>query len=154
MNQNNVVTEVAKTVVTQDLNNIPNGYLVELFKGEDGLSTEVVLTVAYPGATKGYHAYRNRTMRFVCVYGEVSVNTINLFTGETVKIYLSSRQNEQRMIIPPNHAILLDNPFNDSAYIISYPDPPYIPGTDEQFKLTYKQVMQIVKDKSWDEQKV
>jgi dTDP-4-dehydrorhamnose 3,5-epimerase len=130
--------EEAKKVITRDSSGKTNGYLVELFK--DGDKTLAYLTVAMPGAFKGYHLHRVRAARYVCLRGKMK---IILYQDRKRSEYILDADQPQRMFIPKNVATGLENIGDEEAWLVNYPDPPYDPNLkDEQVEYTQQELEQ------------
>jgi dTDP-4-dehydrorhamnose 3,5-epimerase-like enzyme len=106
----------------------PNGHLVELFK--DGEKTTAYLTVTAPGAFKGYHLHTLRESRYVCLRGTVKITVVD----GTKKIEHLLRADEpERLFLPTNVFIGIENIGTDEAWLVNVPHPPYDPTlADEQ----------------------
>lgn len=124
----------AKKVPTYDLSGKENGFLMELYK--DGDKTVAYLTVATPGAFKGYHLHNVRAARYVCIKGTMKII-----------LYVHGKREEHtlnvgdRLFIPKNTPTGLENIGSEEAWLINYPDPPYDPTlTGEQVDFTQEQV--------------
>ncbi|MEX2245903.1 MAG: WxcM-like domain-containing protein [Dehalococcoidia bacterium] len=127
-----VHVESAKRVATFDHAGAENGWLLELYK--DGRKTVAYLTVAKPGAFKGYHLHRVRAARYVCIRGRV---TIILYAGRRREEHLLDASEPRRLFIPPNVATGLHNTGDEEAWLINYPEPAYNPDlADEQVEYT------------------
>jgi dTDP-4-dehydrorhamnose 3,5-epimerase-like enzyme len=130
-----VSTESSKRVTTYDHAGHENGWLQELFK--DGDKTLMYLTVAAPGAFKGYHLHRVRTARYVCVLGRMR---IILYSGGPAwkrEEHIMDAASPSRLFIPINVATGLENIGDEEGWLINYPDPPYDPSLkDEQVEYT------------------
>lgn len=136
-----VSTEPAKRVTTHDHDGKENGWLVELFK--DGDKTTAYLTVAAPGAFKGYHLHRVRVARYVCVRGRMRIILYvpakdaagkHVWTREE---HLLEAAQPSRLFIPIDVATGLENIGDEEGWLVNYPDPPYDPSLkDEQVEYT------------------
>lgn len=132
-----VKLEEAKKVTTRDLEGAENGFLIELFKGEDGETTEAYLTAAAPGAFKGYHLHRVRASRYVCIKG---VMKIILYVEGRREEHILDAKRPERLFIPKNIPTGLENIGTEEAWLINYPDPPYDPSLkDEQVDFTQEE---------------
>lgn len=133
----NVKVEDAKKVQTYDLRGGQNGFLIELFKGDDGRTTEAYLTAASPGAFKGYHLHRVRASRYICIKGTMK---IILYVDGKREEHILSATTPTRLFIPKNIPTGLENIGSDEAWLVNYPDPPYDPDlTDEQVDFTQEE---------------
>lgn len=133
-----VKTETAKKVPTKDLSGKENGFLIEVFKSEDGSKTEVYLSAAIPGAFKGYHLHRVRAARYVCLKGTMKVI---LYVNGKREEHILSTGNLTRLFIPPNVPTALENVGEEEAWLVNYPDPAYDPNLkDEQVDYTQEEV--------------
>jgi dTDP-4-dehydrorhamnose 3,5-epimerase-like enzyme len=141
---NDLKKEVAKRVITKNLSGETNGWLLELFKDKDNNKTEVYLTVTSAGSFKGYHLHRVRETRLICLKGKIKVYTyinINDSKGWVRKEYVLNAEKPERLIIPKNIAIGLENIGGEEAWLINYPKPPYDPNLkDEQIEYTKKEL--------------
>lgn len=145
-----VSEETAKKVATKDLNGNENGFLIEMFKSEDGKKTEVYLSAAKPGAFKGYHLHRVRAARYVCLKGKMR---IILYVqqdkdGKTSWVreeHLLDAATPSRLFIPKNVATGLENIGEEEGWLVNYPDPAYDPELkDEQVEYTQEELEQGV----------
>ncbi len=133
-----VKTETAKKVPTKDLSGKENGFLVEMFKSEDGTKTEVYLSCATPGAFKGYHLHRVRAARYVCLKGTMK---IILYVNGKREEHILSADSSTRLFIPPNVPTGLENIGTEDGWLVNYPDPAYDPNLkDEQVDYTQEEV--------------
>lgn len=140
--------EPAKRVLTKDHDGKENGWLMELYKGDDGQKTEAYLTAALPGAFKGYHLHRVRAARYVAVKGKMKIICYEQKNGKWVASeFILSADNPQRLFIPKNVATGLHNIGEEEAWLINYPDPAYDPSLkDEQMEYSLEELEQgIVK---------
>lgn len=137
-----VRSESAKKIVTKDHHGKENGFLIELFK--DGDKTVVYLSVALPGAFKGYHLHRVRAARYVCLKGKMRIITYERQQGQWVRSeHILEAKNPSRLFIPKNVATGLQNIGNEESWLINYPDPPYDPNLkDEQVEYTQEELEQ------------
>jgi dTDP-4-dehydrorhamnose 3,5-epimerase-like enzyme len=124
--------EPAKRVTTFDHDGRENGWLLELLK--DGEKTLAYLTVASPGAFKGYHLHRVRAARYVCVRGRMRIILYSR-DGERWRReeHVLDASEPQRLFIPKDVATGLENIGEEEGWLVNYPDPPYDPALkDEQ----------------------
>lgn len=119
-----VKTEVSKKVKTFDLAKNENGFLVELFRSDDGRKTEVYLTAAAPGAFKGYHEHTARGSRYICIKGKMK---IILYVQGKREEHILDDNPPKRLYIPPHIPTGLENIGSEEAWLINYPDPAYDP---------------------------
>ena len=135
-----VHTETAKKIDTFVEAEKRNGYLIELFKDQD--KTSAYLTVALPGAFKGYHLHRVRAARYVCVRGKMK---IILYKNQEREEYILDAASPSRLFIPNNVATGLLNIGDEEAWLINFPDPPFDPNLkDEQVEYTEEELRQGV----------
>jgi dTDP-4-dehydrorhamnose 3,5-epimerase-like enzyme len=133
-----VKTETAKKVTTYDLSKKENGFLIELFKGYDGMKTEVYLSCATPGAFKGYHLHTVRAARYVCLKGTMKVI---LYVNGKREEHVLSDKNLTRLYIPNNVPTGLENIGDEDAWLVNYPDPAYDPNLKgEQMDFTQEEL--------------
>jgi dTDP-4-dehydrorhamnose 3,5-epimerase-like enzyme len=138
----NIKKESAKKLITKGLEGEENGWLSEMFKGEDGEKTEVYLTVTLPGAFKGYHFHKVRMSRFFCLKGKVKITTYEREGDKWVKSEnILDGENPERLIIPAGIATGIDNIGDNEAWLVNYPNPPYDPNLlDEQIEYTKEEL--------------
>ena len=143
---NQVSEEAAKKVPTKDHDGNENGFLIEMFKSDDGSKTEVYLSAATSGAFKGYHLHRVRAARYVCVKGKMR---IILYVpkeeeGKTTWVreeHLLDANEPERLFIPKNIATGLENIGEEEGWLVNYPDPAYDPALkDEQVEYTQEEL--------------
>lgn len=124
----------AKKVPTYDLSGRENGWLMELFK--EGDKTIAYLSVAFPGAFKGYHLHKVRAARYVCLRG--SMNIILYIKGIREEHVLTPGK---KLTIPKDIPTGLQNIGDEEGWLINYPDPPYDPSLeDEQVDYTQEEL--------------
>lgn len=141
-----VRSEPAKKVVTKDHKGLENGFLIELFK--DGDKTVVYLSVALPGAFKGYHLHKVRAARYVCLKGKMKIITYEREDDKWKRFeHILDASQPSRLFIPNNVATGLQNIGDEEGWLINYPDPPYDPSLkDEQLEYSQRELEQgIVK---------
>ncbi|MBI2607514.1 MAG: WxcM-like domain-containing protein [Candidatus Doudnabacteria bacterium] len=139
---NKVYKESAKKVETKDHNTNPNGWLLELFKSQDGSKTEVYLSAALPGAFKGYHLHRVRAARYVCLKGRMKIITYEREGEQWIRSEkILDASVPERLFIPKDVATGLENIGGEEAWLINYPDPAYDPSLkEEQVEYTQKEL--------------
>lgn len=116
--------EPCKKVTTVDNDNgKPNGFLVELFKDDE--KTVAYLTTTYPKAFKGYHLHTVRSSHYVCVKGKIKVTVAE---GLKKVEHILSGDTLERLFLPTNVWIGLENIGDDEAWLINMPNPPYDPN--------------------------
>jgi dTDP-4-dehydrorhamnose 3,5-epimerase-like enzyme len=137
-----VYKEPAKKVDTKDLKGNLNGFLMEMFKSEDGKKTEVYLSCALPGAFKGYHLHRVRAARYVCLKGKMRITTYERINEKWVPSeHILDEGTPERLFIPKNVATGLENIGDAEGWLVNYPDPPYDPELlDEQVEYTKEEL--------------
>lgn len=129
----------AKIVKTFDLNKKENGYLIELQKS--GNLTTSYMTVAYPGAFKGYHLHKVREANYTCIKGRVD---ILLYTLNGMEIH--TLEVGDQLYIPTYTPTGLDNKYEEEAWIVNHPNPPYDPEfKDEQVDYTLEDLAKLSK---------
>lgn len=127
--------EPCKKVVTKNSSGEPNGYLIELFK--DGEKTTLYLTSTYPKAFKGYHLHRVRSSYYVCLKGKMKITVYvdpETTSNSANKVeHILSADNLERLFLPTNVYIGLENIGDEEAWLINFPYPAYDPNLkDEQ----------------------
>lgn len=130
-----VTKQTVKKVTTYDLNGAENGWLMELYK--DGDKTVLYLTVAKPGAFKGYHLHKVRASRYICIKGKMKVI---LYVKGKLQEYLLTVG--EQLFIPKNIPTGLENVGDEDAWLINFPDPAYDPHLkDEQVDFTEEELV-------------
>ncbi|MDP3685876.1 MAG: WxcM-like domain-containing protein [bacterium] len=114
--------EPCKKVATADAHGEPNGFLVELYK--DGPKTLLYLTAAYPKAFKGYHLHTVRASHYVCLKGTMKITVVE---GTRKVEHILDGQQPERLLLPTNVWIGLENIGEEEAWLINFPNPPYDP---------------------------
>jgi dTDP-4-dehydrorhamnose 3,5-epimerase-like enzyme len=134
--------EDAKKVLTKDHAGRENGWLMEMFKSEDGSKTEIYLSAALPGAFKGYHLHRVRAARYVCLKGKMKIITYTQEDGKWVRSeHILDAATPQRFFIPKDVATGLENIGNEEGWLVNYPDPAYDPNLkDEQVEYSQEEL--------------
>lgn len=113
-----------------------NGHLIELFK--DGDKTTVYMTAALPKAFKGYHLHQVRRGRIVCLRGRVKFTVVD---GTEKVEHLLDAATPERLFLPKNVYIGIENVGDDEAWLINFPDPAYDPSLkDEQLEKTPQEI--------------
>ena len=139
----NVLSEPAKKVKTFDHQGTENGWLMELFKDkETQTKTEVYMSVAFPGAFKGYHLHRVRAARYVCLRGKMKIITYEQEDGKWVRTEnILDAKDPHRLFIPKNVATGLENIGAEEGWLVNYPDPAYDPSLkDEQVEYSQEEL--------------
>lgn len=137
--------EDVKEVKTKDHSGNENGFLMELFKSNDNLKTEIYLTAAKPGAFKGYHLHRIRAARYVALKGKMKITLYRPGEPQSKEEYILEANNPKRLFIPKEVATGLENIGDEEAWLVNYPDPPYDPSLkDEQIEYTEEELLQGV----------
>ncbi|HYE22609.1 MAG TPA: hypothetical protein VD998_03400 [Verrucomicrobiae bacterium] len=135
-----VYTENAKKVDTKDHQGNPNGWLMEMFKDETNVKTEVYLSAAFPGAFKGYHLHRVRAARYVCLKGKMRIITYELVDGKWLRSE-NILEPGKKMFIPKDIATGLENIGDEEGWLVNYPDPAYDPNLkDEQVEYSQEEL--------------
>lgn len=120
---------------------IPNGYLIELFK--DGEKTAVYLAATFPRGFKGYHLHQVRKGRFVCLRGRVKITVVD---GQQKEEVVLDAATPERLFLPTNVYIGIENVGDEEAWLLNYPDPPYDPSLKgEQLEKTPEDIEQQLK---------
>lgn len=137
--------EECKKVITKDTSGSENGFLVELYK--DGPKTTVYLTAAKPGAFKGYHLHKVRASHYVCIKGKMRITvyedpdrsnnnpTSQIASRDFVATqeHILDASNPERLYLPNEVYIGLENIGEEEAWLINFPQPAYDPSlVDEQ----------------------
>src|ERR1043165_4438355 len=116
-----VYKEPAKKVDTKDHAGNRNGFLTEMFKGDDGKKTEVYLSAALPGAFKGYHLHRVRAARYVCLKGKMKIITYERINNNWVPAeHILDANSPERLFIPKNVATGLENFGDEEGWLVNY----------------------------------
>lgn len=122
--------EDCKKVITKDTFGNENGFLIELYK--DGPKTTVYLTAAKPGAFKGYHLHKVRASHYVCIKGKMKITVFEDPDKTTTPIakeeHLLDASNPQRLYMPKEVYIGLENIGDEEAWLINFPEPAYDPS--------------------------
>ena len=100
----------------------PNGHLVELYK--DGDKTVAYLTVALPGAFKGYHLHNQRQSHYVCLRGKVKITVVE---GKQKVEHILDSATPERLLLPTKVYIGIENIGTEEVWLINYPHPAYDP---------------------------
>lgn len=128
--------ERCKSVTTVDTKGAPNGSLVELFK--DGAKTLLYLTATHPTAFKGYHLHTVRSSHYVVLKGTMKITVVE---GTRKVEHTLSAENPERLFVPTNVWIGLQNIGDDEAWLVNFPSPPYDPQLkDEQQEKTPEEI--------------
>lgn len=138
-----VFTEPVKKVQTFDHGKTENGWLLEMFKDKaTQTKTEVYMSVAFPGAFKGYHLHRVRAARYVCLRGKMKIITYEQEGGKWVRTEnILDASSPQRLFIPKDVATGLENIGMEEGWLVNYPDPSYDPGLkDEQVEYSQEEL--------------
>ncbi|MDO8512672.1 MAG: WxcM-like domain-containing protein [bacterium] len=100
----------------------PNGHLIELYK--DGDKTVTYLTVALPGAFKGYHLHNQRQSHYVCLRGKVKITIVE---GKQKVEHILDSATPERLLLPTNVYIGIENIGTEEVWLINFPHPAYDP---------------------------
>jgi len=120
----------------------PNGYLIELYK--DGEKTAVYLTVATPGSFKGYHLHQVRQSHYFCIRGKVKISVVE---GKQKVEHVLSADNPERLLLPTNVYIGIENIGDEDAWLINYPNPAYDPSLKgEQLDKTPEEIEKLISE--------
>lgn len=109
-------------VSTVDAAGQSNGFLVELYK--EGPKTTLYLTGAFPRAFKGYHLHTMRSSHYVCLRGKMNITVVE---GNTKVEHILDATAPERLFLPTNVWIGLENIGDEEAWLINFPDPAYDP---------------------------
>ncbi len=116
--------ESLKKVITKDLEGNINGTLIELLKEDE--KTLAYLTTILPGKVKGYYLHKIRECNYICIKGKVDVIIYDLEEKNKQKFTLNS-ENPQKLKILTNLAAGFENHYEEEAFLINFPNPPYDP---------------------------
>lgn len=115
--------EPCKKVITYNSDTKePNGHLIELYK--DGDKTVTYLTVALPGAFKGFHLHNVRESHYVCLRGKVKITVVE---GKQKVEYVLDASVPERLLLPTKVYIGIENIGTEEVWLINYPHPSYDP---------------------------
>lgn len=118
-----ICRETCKKVTTVDSRGAPNGFLVELYTESE--KTLVYLTAAYPKAFKGFHLHTVRSSRYVCLKGRMKITVVE---GQSKVEHILDGSAPERLSLPPDVWIGLENVGDEEAWLVNFPDPPYDPS--------------------------
>ncbi len=119
-------------------NSAETGSILEIIKR--GNTTVMYIVTINPGVFKGYHLHQKRTNTFFCLQGELYM-TWKINGKMENGVLLSSIP--ERLIIPPNIPIGVENKGSQDALLICYTEPAFNPDEkDEQISLTREEVEQ------------
>jgi dTDP-4-dehydrorhamnose 3,5-epimerase len=135
--------ESAKKVITKDTSGAENGFLVELYK--DGPKTTVYLTAAKPGAFKGYHLHNVRASHYVCIRGKMKITVYENPEKSEKPVpkveHILDANNPERLWLPTDVYIGLQNIGDEEAWMINFPEPAYDPSlSGEQLDMSPEQI--------------
>jgi len=134
--------EPCKKVATLDAAGRPNGYLIELYV--DGRRTVAYLTAALPKAFKGFHLHTVRASEYVCLKGTMKITVVE---GRQKAEYVLQASPPERLFLPPQVWIGLENIGEEEAWLVNRPHPPYDPDLkDEQQEKTPAEILAQVTD--------
>lgn len=113
-----------------------NGFLIELYKDDE--KTVVYLTAASSRAFKGYHLHTVRQSHYVCIKGKMKIIVV---AGSQREEYILDSASPERLLIPTNVYIGLENIGDEEAWLINLPNPSYDPAlTGEQIDKSRKEI--------------
>lgn len=129
----NVQKEACKKVPTYAVGTKQeNGYLIELFT--EGDQTVVYLTATFPKSFKGYHLHQVRRGRMICLRGRLKFTIVE---GQKKIEHILDAAMPERLTLPTNVYIGIENIGDEEAWLVNFPDPPYDPSLkDEQLEKT------------------
>ena len=125
-----------KKITTYDTNNVENGWLIDVLRGTDEIKkdgknfSQVYVTVAYPGAIKGFHCHRKKVDMFCVIRGTAKLVVVddreNSSTKDTVNEFVMGDEGEYVVVrIPKQVKHAFKTIGKDDAYILNYMDPAY-----------------------------
>lgn len=117
-----------REIKTYDIKHIQNGSIIELFK--DKTKTNVYITIIKPGVFKGYHIHSKRTNKFTCIKGDIVIH--HKEKAKRKGIITLNDSILERVVIPPNVLIGIENIGKTDAWLLNYPNPSYDPNDNEQ----------------------
>lgn len=134
--------EPAKLVITFNNEGNENGWLMELLK--DGEKTVSYLTVALPGAFKGYHLHTVRASNYVCVRGKMRIILYFLEIDHWVREE-HILEPGGKLHIPKNVATGIENIGEDEGWLVNFPDPYFDPNLEgEQVEYIEEELKQNI----------
>ena len=115
------LSKQCKKVVTFDHDGKENGWLLEINSVRDGFTKQipgqVYLTVASPGAVKGFHLHQKKLDHFTCIKGKIK---LVIFDGDKFQEFLMGEGNFITVKVPPKIPHAIHNIGSDDAYVINY----------------------------------
>lgn len=137
MGKNKVKIKSCKLVKTVDANKKPNGWLLELVSDKDGftkhLKGQMYLTVAEPGALKGYHLHALADYYVTCVRGRVQ--EIIYKDKDTKEVVEMGDGDFKTVELPHGYPHGIKNIGADDAYVLIYRHPSWDIDINEQFDI-------------------
>jgi dTDP-4-dehydrorhamnose 3,5-epimerase-like enzyme len=128
-------------IITKDLKNQVNGYLVPIYNIHDGffLSSkqpqQVYLTVIAPGKIKGPHLHYIRTGCFTCIQGNAR---FVLKTAEGYQVVYSGEDHEYRsVIVPTGVPAAMQNIGEGEAFLLNMPQPAWTPDMNDEYSADF-----------------
>jgi dTDP-4-dehydrorhamnose 3,5-epimerase len=121
-------------VRTKHLKVIPDerGFLMEMLRSDDDIFKkfgQVYLSVAYPGAVKGWHYHKKQTDNFTVVKGMLKVVLYDQREGSKtygeVNEFFVGEKNPMLIVIPPMVVHGVKAVGSEPGYLVNCPTEPY-----------------------------
>jgi len=129
----NDLTKQCKKIKTFDHDQKKNGWLLELNSVRDGFTEhiegQVYMTVATPGAVKGFHLHKKKIDHFTCIKGKIR---LVIFNGKEYQEFLMGDDNFITVKVPPTIPHAIHNIGSEDAYVVNYCHPAYDPDNLDQ----------------------
>lgn len=131
-----------KKVATKHTDGTSNGWLLELQGDQDGFTEKLVgqfyITVADPGAVKGYHIHALATYHVTCLKGRVRST---VYRDRHSKQSVEMGDGDFKTIkYPPGGAHLIENIGDEPAYVLIYRYPSWSPDVAEQLDIAPEEI--------------
>ena len=144
MSYRGIAVKECKTIATRDLQGATNGFVIPVLssledKGfvSDERFAQYYVTIAHPGAMKGWHTHAKKTGHFFVADGLVK---LVLYDGRRFKEFLMGREGgiERNLAvrIPPGIATAFKTVGSRNAIIINYSHPPFDPRDAGEMRTT------------------
>ena len=131
-------------VIIKKLKVIPDerGFLMEMLRCDDDFFQkfgQIYLTVAYPGAVKGWHYHKQQTDQFVVVKGMLKVvlydSREDSTTGGEVNEFFMGERNPILLVIPPYVLHGLKGIGTEPGYLVNCPTEPYDYKNPDEYRV-------------------
>ena len=131
-------------IITYDLNNKENGWLVDVLRGTDKIKkdgnnfSQIYVTTAYPEKIKGFHWHKKKVDIFYVITGIAKLVLIddreNSPTKGILNEFIMGEEGENILVrVPPYVKHAFKNIGKNIVYILNYMNPSYDPNNPDNY---------------------